>query len=366
VKIRLAYDHQIFSGLEYGGISRYFYELAVRLARLEKFEVTVLSPLYVNKYLRPEPPLRVVGVRFPRIPRTGRIVRRIDAGLVRFLLKRQKPDIVHETFFAPKKLAPPSARTILSVFDMVHEKFPHFCSRRDRTARVKRAAVERADHIICISENTRRDLLGMLSPEPSRVSVVHLGYTIGEAPAGEFRPVPEPYLAFVGLRGGYKNFAGLLRAYAASTLLKSSFRIVCFGGGPWTKPELRLIEELRIPRERVVRIDGDDDRLAALYRHAEAFIYPSLYEGFGMPLLEAMACGCPVICSRASAFPEVCGDAAAYFDPGDSESIRSVLERTLMSRESLISLAARGRERINRFSWDQCAAATAAVYEAIL
>jgi len=366
VKIRLVYDHQIFSGLEYGGVSRYFYELAVRLARSENFEVTVLSPLYVNRYLRPDRSLRVVGVRIPGIPRTGRIVRSIDAGLVRLLLRRQKPDIVHETFFAAKKLAPPGARTVLTVFDMVHEKFAHLFSPRDKTARVKRAALERVDHIICISENTRQDLTEMLALEPSRVSVVHLGYTIGEARAGESRPVPEPYLAFVGLRGGYKNFAGLLRAYAASSLLMSSFRIVCFGGGPWAKPELRLIEELGIPGEKLVRMDGDDDQLAGIYRHAEAFVYPSLYEGFGMPLLEAMACGCPVICSRAGAFPEVCGDAAAYFDPGDSESIRSVLERTLMSRESLSSLAARGRERIARFSWDKCAVETAAVYEAIL
>ena len=365
--MRVAFDHQIFSWQRYGGVSRYFYELAQHLARLGETEVTVVAPLYVNEYLRNTSEIHVVGRYIPQIPKAGRLLQVLNAPAVRREFRKVRPNVVHETYYYERRLAPKEVPVVATVHDMIYEKFPHCYPAWDRTRYRKREVVRRADHVICVSENTKKDVIDILDVPEDRISVIHHGYALTTVPS-EHRPsVPsEPYLLFVGLRGGYKNFRLLLDAYASSRALRDNFRIVCFGGGRLTRSELDQMNELNLPRNAVVQLGGDDQRLAAIYQHAAALVYPSLYEGFGIPPLEAMAHGCPVICSRTSSLPEVCGNAASYFDPTDLDDIKQVIEHVLGSSSSIEDLRRRGFEQIRLFSWETCAVKTLQVYEAVV
>ena len=169
-----------------------------------------------------------------------------------------------------------------------------------------------------------------------------------------------------GYGEGYKNFSRLLQAFAASERLKNDFSLVCFGGRGLSGAELDEINSLGFARNRIVQVAGDDRVLANLYQYASILVYPSLYEGFGIPPLEAMSFKCPVACSYTSSLPEVAGDAAEYFDPLDTESIRSAIETVVYSTDKSATLIARGLVRLKLFSWEACAQQTKAVYASLL
>jgi glycosyltransferase involved in cell wall biosynthesis len=168
----------------------------------------------------------------------------------------------------------------------------------------------------------------------------------------------------VGHRGRHKNFKTLLRAYSSSPILRE-FELIAFGGDPLQRGEHKEISRLGIT-DRVRFESGSDGELAARYRTAAAFVYPSKYEGFGIPPLEAMSHGCPVVCANAGSIPEVVGDAGVYFDPNNTEELRIALERVATTEALQADLRARGYARITAFSWDKCAAATAQIYREIV
>lgn len=361
--MRIAYDNQIFCWQPYGGISRYFYEIAKGISEIPGTDVAVIAPIYVNQYLRRRPQsLRIRGVNVPLIPRGGRLYRELGSPLARYWLKKFNPSLVHETYYSRRGLAPRGAKVVLTAFDMIHEKFSHNYSSLDPTTLEKAAAVVRVDHIICISENTRRDVIELLKVPPEKTSVVYLASSLNLSTESPSKPEGKPFVLYVGLRKGYKNFSSLLIAYSRSALLKADFDIVCFGGGSLTPEENKEIFELGIPAEKVRHLSGDDDFLTRLYMQAAVFVYPSAYEGFGLPPLEAMSVGCPVICSNSSSLPEVVGDAAELFDPLDQEQLRISIERVVMSPGLRKALGERGRRRSAVFSWDKCARETLSVY----
>lgn len=373
--MKIAFDPQIFSLQPYGGISRYFVETATRLAALPDTDVSVLAFAHLNAYLAAAPQRAVVGRAIPVLPQGARsILARANTALARGWLARHPVDIVHETYYLSRPLSKPGrAKTVVTVLDMIHEKFPSLSAGSNpianRVAADKRAAVQRADHIICISENTRRDLIECLGIAPERTSVVLLGFSLQVSIALPPGPPPAlggaPYVLFVGKRGDYKNFATLLRAYAGSTI-RRDFLLVCFGDEPFSQAELNAARELGIAPDRLRHFRGSDDRLALFYRHAALFVYPSRYEGFGIPPLEAMSFDCPVVCSNTSSLPEVVGDAARTFDPDDADALRLAMEAVLGQPDLAEDLRRRGRRRVAMFSWDECARHTRAVYASLL
>lgn len=367
--MRIAYDHQIFGWQQYGGISRYFFELASEMASTCQQDARIIAPLYVNRYLAKAPAaLKVNGLPGPYLPKSGRLYRWANALIAAPLLRRFRPAIVHETYYANTGLAPRGAKVVLTVFDMIHERFKDSISAFDPVSREKIQAVRRADHVICISEQTRRDLLNLIDIDPARTSVVYLGFSLTDVAAREPDDIltPRQFLLYVGKRGGYKNFERLLTAYAASPRLRAECDLVCFGGGGLTSTERGLMRRLGIPAECVRQVSGDDALLRAYYRAALAFVFPSLYEGFGLPPLEAMSFDCPAICSGVSSIPEVVGDAAATFDPYDTEAMRRAIERVIGDDDFRQSLILRGRQRIGMFSWTRCARETLDVYRKVL
>lgn len=365
--MRIAYDHQVFQWQTYGGVSRYFFELASRLPAIAGDRTTVIAPLHVNGYLPDLPGAR--GLRTPALPRTARLRGLANRVLTPLLLRSFAPDIVHETYFSATPTwrgsgdGRRSVQTVLTVFDMIHEKFPADFPPRDRTSRDKRLAVARADHVLCISRSTQRDLVDLFGVDEAKTSVTHLGFSVAPRRAQPLAPTGrDPLLLYVGQRRGYKNFAGFLRAYAASPRLRRDCRVLAFGGGPFSPSEHALRRDLGLTDAQVRQTGGPDALLADLYGRAAALVYPSLYEGFGLPLLEAMANGCPVACARASSIPEVAGEAAEYFDPLSVEDMTQALERVLYADERRHALAALGQRRAAQFTWDACARRTREIY----
>jgi glycosyltransferase involved in cell wall biosynthesis len=366
--MKILYDHQIFRAHQYGGISRYFYEIAKRLSAEKGCDVEIFAPLYLNEYLGSTPDIRVWGQKTGRFPYSGHIRKGVNIALTRIMVTPRKDiDIFHETFFTRVNNRPHSAKCILTVHDMIHEKFPQYFSDHKTFQKNKAIAVHRADHIICISENTRRDVIRLLNVPEEKTSLVYHGYSFLCA-IDSMEPInhQKPFILYVGSRDGYKNYELMLRAYASSRLLKNGISIICFGGGNATAREKGLMASLHLPHDCVTCVGGDDSVLAGLYSSAKAFVYPSLYEGFGIPPLEAMALGCPVVCANTSSLPEVVGDAAELFDPASESELRAAIEKVVFSPEYAARLVAKGHERIKLFSWEKCAMDTLAVYEKIL
>ncbi|KBZ63801.1 hypothetical protein K875_02513 [Mycobacterium [tuberculosis] TKK-01-0051] len=361
--MKVAFDHHIFAYQRYGGVSRYFVELASRLPA-HGVEASVIAPLHINNYLANDSARgltrgKYVRSEFAGVPFALGLTNRLAAPLA---WRGANPDIVHETYFSAKPLGK-AQRRVVTVYDMIHELF---MPEAKLAIAAKRAAVNRADHIICISENTRQDLVRLYDVDPARTSVVHLGHSLtAEANTAEaYRDGHRPYLLYVGHRGGYKNFSALLQAFGSSPILRE-FDLIAFGGFPVQRHEQQEIERLGITTR--VRFESGSDRdLAVRYQAASAFVFPSKYEGFGIPPLEAMSHGCPVICSNSGAIREVVDDAGAYFDPNSVEDLRIVLERVVTTPELQETLRARGYERIASFSWDRCAAETARIYREIV
>lgn len=366
--MRILYDYQAFSRQFYGGVSRYFVELARRLSRLQDTEVKILAPLYINHYLKELDPGIVSGRQVARVPKAaGKIFNIYNRAASRYLAASYRPDILHETYYAQQSLPLRGNQArVVTVYDMIHERSPEYFPTWDKTAANKQLAVERADHVICISETTRRDLLEIGNVSPDKVSVVHLGFDSPQMQATSPEPlVAGPYLLHVGIRSGYKNFQRLLEAYAGSPALHRQYRLVCFGGGKFSHAEERQHKALGLAADRLVWIGGSDSVLMQLYRHAAAFVYPSLYEGFGIPPLEAMAHDCPVVCSSGGSIPEVVGDAGEFFDAGDTAAIARAIESVAGSPQRAAELRVLGRQRITHFTWEQCAGGTHAVYSAL-
>jgi glycosyltransferase involved in cell wall biosynthesis len=365
--VRIVFDDQVFCWQKFGGISRYFYELAKRVGKKEKFSASIVAPLHVNDYLAAGD-VPVKGIHIPKFRNSGRIISALNSLAEPMLIRGEKPDVLHEThYYRRRSLAPAGCPTVLTVFDMIHEGFPGMFLARDRTSETKRAAVKRADRVICISASTQRDLIELFDVPPEKTAVVHLGFTLAsqDAPVKIDREGCRPFLLYVGPRGGYKNFDALLRAYAASPFLRKNYGLVAFGGGRFSNDENEQLRRLGLSGQ-VRQESGDDAKLASLYQQAELFIYPSLYEGFGIPPLEAMSFDCPVVCSDTSSIPEVVGDAGYLFDPTDPDAMLAAIETVAGSSTLREKLVKRGRRRIKQFSWDITAEETIKVYRQVL
>jgi glycosyltransferase involved in cell wall biosynthesis len=367
--LKIAYDHQIFCAQSFGGISRYFTSVAAQLASKGE-EIAVFAPLHRNHYLNLLPSSMVHGWAVRRyIPKTGQLMLQPNRIVAKRMIEKWEPDIVHETYYSRTSCAPRNTRKVLTVYDMIHEKYPQWGSRWDRSAILKRVAVDRADHVICISESTRNDLLELYDVDPKKVSVVHLG---AEFPAGvvgkDVSSVARerPYLLYVGSRPGHKNFSGFLQAFASSRRLRADFDVVAFGGGGFTPAELREITRLELGANQVRQVSGGDVLLSQLYVSAGAFVYPSLYEGFGLPPLEAMGYRCPVVSSNTSSMPEVIGDAGEYFDPASGHDMVESIERVVYSPSRISELVSKGLKRQATFTWERCAGQTLDIYRQLV
>lgn len=353
-------DEQIFAIQSYGGISRMFAELARQFAKGEVPDIELLpfhAPI-INRYVLDDP-------RLAKALAASR-ARNEWTALVRYLSRistKTSCDVVHNTFYLPHGLAPVGgAKRVVTIHDMIPELRPDTRRRLDFVT-LKRRYVAKADHIICVSEATRSDLLKVYGPIQAPITVVHHGVDSNFMPdLPRLASLPERYLLFVGNRGQYKDAGVLFRAFAALND-QSGVRLVCIGGGAFTRSELQQLQELGIAG-RVMQMQLSDDGIVSAYANALVFIFPSHFEGFGLPALEAMACGAPVVLARATSLPEVGSDAAIYFEPGDAGALTGILRDLLSDDLARSELVARGLKRAAFFTWERTAQQTAEVYRA--
>jgi glycosyltransferase involved in cell wall biosynthesis len=364
--MRILYDGQIYAQQTAGGINRYFANIIDRLPH--DALPTLTAPHRTNKLNYPTHP-KLQLQEFPNF-RPTRISSKIRTHYFRWIEHHQPFDIIHPTYYfclTQESFTQVRHPLVITVWDMIHELFASTIDPNGYTIRAKQAAIESADAIICISESTKNDLLKYFPAVESKIVVTHLASEFkGDWGYGTDEETPErPYFLYVGSRTKeYKNFDTLLIAFskAASTNLDI---VLCVVGSPFNDEEQQYITELKL----TVRIQhygfASDTHLAKLYRGSVAFVYPSLYEGFGIPPLEAMACGTVVVAANSSSIPEVVGDAGILFDPKAANDLTDILLNLIDSPIERDRLIAKGFDRNQRFSWDRTAAQTVAVYRSL-
>jgi glycosyltransferase involved in cell wall biosynthesis len=360
--LTVAYDEQIFLLQEVGGISRYFSELVNQFQTNPELGI---HPVFVSTKSRNKHRFALTNSNGPT-PDKG-----LGWALGQLLLsifdRAKLPNgvhVLHLTFYLPGFLNRfPAVPKVVTLFDMIPESFPgkrlwnpHFR---------KRQYLENASGIVSISESSTEEMrskYGLNSP----VLTTYLGVSSDFRPGLE-KPVwaPQNYLLFVGKRGGYKNWGMAASAFAAIARDFPEVTIQLAGGGPLTKRESKLLKQLGI-EGRVSQRGVPDSELPNLYSNTIGLLYPSEREGFGLPLVEAMASGVPIIASDVAINREICGDGAKYFDLLSLDSFASELEEVIQGGEGLKSIRKAAITRAKTYTWYKCAAETAKVYRSVI
>lgn len=363
--MKILYDGQIYSIQAAGGINRYFANLISGLPEGFTCGLTVCELRDVNFPYHSN--LKTFFYkRFGFHP--GRVSYWLEKYYFEAVASLGSFDVFHPTYYSllsRSKMEHCKRPVVLTVYDMIHELFVEQMDADNRQSEEKRQAILAAQKIICISESTKNDLLERYSLPEEKIAVTYLASNIDESLSYGAEPVPNrPYYLFVGSRSVYKNFDGLLHALTKVVSVQPEISL-CVVGPPFNEEEKKLIADLKLAQHIDYYGHADDYHLAKLYRCSIALVYPSFYEGFGIPPLEAMSCGTVAIASNNSSIPEVVGDAGILFDPkaiNDLADILLFLFDNPTERERLIE---KGCQRAKMFSWDKTVAQTIEVYKSV-
>lgn len=348
-----------------GGISRYFDNLINNLP-MECFPVVTTTRPRNSETLDHK---NLELYRFPLNFKPRRFSRVIQKQYFQYKSQKIQAQIFHPTYyqlldnyFARRTQSP----TVITVYDMIHEIFSHSMDPRNKIAKIKKNAIFSAQAIICISESTKRDLLEIYPSLEERIFVTYLATELNKDYVRETETSPEfPYFIYVGSRSYYKNFDRLLMAFSVLVNKYPDVKL-CIVGSPFKQQEARRIAEFNLSEKIVNYGLVNDHQLAKLYNSSLALVYPSMYEGFGIPPLEAMSCGTIVIASNASSIPEVVGEVGLYFDPA---SVDELLDQLLIAIENPIQcqkLKNAALQQVKKFSWKKTAQQTINIYKKLV
>lgn len=355
--MKILYDHQILIMQKYGGISRYFYELITNLEQMQATDISIPVCFSKNYYFE-----KYLGRKSIRegIPFFYYFNKFLNESRVLHKLNSDKFDIIHPTYYEPYILSRKGkSKLVITVHDMIHELYPEYF--HDNTKQKKKKMIEAADAIIAISENTKKDLLKFFPGiSAEKIKVIYHGNSF---PVQKEAQEKQNYILFTGQRRNYKNFNNFVKA-VAPLLLKYNLNLVCTGPA-FDIEENNFLKKLGI-QEKVFHKSASDKELIDLYSHALVFVFPSMYEGFGIPILEAFASKCPLVCSNSSSLPEIGGDAAIYFDPLNIDDMREKIESVIVSKDLQNELIEKGCEQLKKFSWEQTAEQTFELYEQLI
>ena len=356
--MKILYDYVCYTQ-QIGGVSRYHVEL---IKNLSKGVDTILQPLLSkNVYLQEIGHPCFDLLPFLHSKKKELLYKQLNQWISVYYLKSKEYDVFHTTGMNPYFIGKTNKPIVITVHDLIHEKYPQLIPKADVVRQKRKKELERADAIICISEQTKNDLIQYHNVDESKISVIYHGadqaiIEIKQKPLYDF-----PYLLFVGGRTTYKNFNRLIEAFS---LIDKDIHLVCTGKA-FTNEELALISKYKI-QNRIHNQFVSDEELNNLYCNALAFIYPSLCEGFGLPILEAFRCGCPCIISDIQCFNEVANDAAIYFNPLNVEDIANKIMSLIFNENQRVIIKAKGYERLKNFTWKKCAELTEEVYMKLL
>ncbi|NNJ11447.1 glycosyltransferase family 4 protein [Chloroflexales bacterium ZM16-3] len=350
-------------GAQEGGNETYVAGLIQGLTAITMPTDTTVTALHDPAYC---PHASPTSVRYIPMSRSGNI-RRLLIDLPR-ACHRTGADVLHVTYNAPLLLA---NALVVSVHDVIYRRYPRYFSPQVRLLlnTVLPLSMRRAQVILTISETSRRDIEHFYPFTRGRVVVVPIaaGSVATVTPNCEAAlrySAGHEFILAVGTIQPRKNITRLINAYiAARQRGKITARLIVVGKAAWQHSEIQQVANASLYRDDVMFTGYlDDATVAGLYQTCAAFVYPSLYEGFGLPVLEAMACGAPVITSQISSMPEVAGDAAIMIDPYRTEQIVEAIEGVLSNRALQADLRARGQRQAALFTWERTATETLAVY----
>ena len=384
--MKVLYDYQIFDWQKVGGISRYFFELMSAFEKDEtiswELPIAYSNNEYLNnfssfKHLKSKAkPFTIQQFLFrSHFPGKGLLyafTNKMFPPLAKQQSEQNKAinikkikegnfDVFHPTYYDHYFLDYIGNKPyVLTVYDLIHQIFPEY-SLWEPIDKSKEL-LNRASKIIAISESTKQDLKTIFGIDDSKIVVSYLANSMSTKlhPGTIKMQLPQRYLLFVGYREIYKNFLFFAQAFAIISETEADLFLICTGAA-FSKDELMYFDKLGI-REKIIHQYVDDAGLAHLYQHAEAFVFPSMYEGFGLPVLEAFACGCPIVISNSSSLPEVGGDAAIYFEPKNISSLVKALLEAVHNNNKKETLIKKGYQQLQKFSWAKTAAITKDVY----
>lgn len=366
--MKVLYDHQIFTLQKFGGISRYFNEI-MKLNDVGTQVDRIDPALFAREDTETNSSILSRGKRF--LERKLKI--QGDENITVFpkevikTLSKGDFDIFHPTYYDPYFTKWNNKPFVLTVYDMIHEIYREHFSIDDPTSRNKLMLCNKASKIIAISQKTKDDLLKIYNLPEEKIQAIPLASDFDQVSAVKPESTNElkRYILFVGSRHAYKNFYYPITALADVLKSDDDLQILCTGL-PFSPAEISFFKDLGVEQQMKHIFLKSDQELAWAYKNAALFIFPSLYEGFGFPILEAFASGCPVVSSTGGSLPEVGGDATLYFDPKDIKQIQMTACSVLYGSEVRDSLIMKGLERYKEFSWDKCRLETAKVYKSIV
>ena len=367
--MRVFYDHQIFCEQSFGGISRYYYELikgAYEMGLYEPILEVAYSDNVFTQLLKADNRW-LTGARFK-----GRkdLVRIINLVHTYFKVRNTTFDIFHPTYFHDSALKNRMGKPMfITVLDMIDEKYHQNQQKFRKLIRHRERMINAADHILAISENTRKDIIAHFNVDTSKVTTIHLASSLESTVIESISKDPnvKPNILFIGSRKGiHKNFNNYIAAISLIAKKNLSHEFIFGGGGDFTPEEMKLIEKYGLTdRIKYMPIKKDED-IIRLYKNASLLIYPSLYEGFGLPRVESFSCGTPCATASGSCLEEVGGDAASYFNPLDPDDIAHVSLSLLNDPKRAAVQIEKGLERSKLFSWSQTVKKTHDVYRKYL
>jgi glycosyltransferase involved in cell wall biosynthesis len=369
--MKIFLDPSIFNIQKYGGISRYYTEVFSILSQQNNTEV--ILPVYHadNIYLN-ESPLQTNN-QFLRLLykvlsffniSTRSIRKKKGRQLLLQTLQNAHFDVFVPTYYDPYFLKFIQSKPfVLTVYDMIHELFPqYFTDDSMNIVQNKLLLLEKATMVIAVSDNTKKDILAIYPHiNETKIKVIYHGSSIRVHDTVSVK-LPSDYILFVGARHQYKNFVFLVKSIAAILKNNSALFLVCAGGGVFNDDELNLLKELGIEKQ-VLYKNFEEAELGQFYQKAKCFVFPSMYEGFGIPVLESMACGCPVVLGHHSSFPEVAGDAGVYFDQTSAEDLQTKIQSLLSDSAVRQEFSKKCLERAKLFNWRHAAEQCFEVYQ---
>ncbi len=363
---KVFFDHQKFTTQRYGGISRYFATLiqAMKLDTDFSYELGVLFSN--NHYIKDEfqPFNNAIGRKLLQ-SEYGRKAHLVNELYCKYLLGKNDFDVFHPTYYDPYFIGKLKKPMVTTIHDMTYERLPEYFWANDPLTEQKRINADKADRIIAISETTKKDLMEFLDVSEQKIEVIYHGIDIATPLSFHVIPnLPKRYLLFVGDRSGYKNFYLFIKAFASIQEKYPEVEVILTGGGKLATGDKEFIRKLKLT-EKIKHIQVTDEELNYLYKNAMFFVYPSLYEGFGLPILEAFKAECPVLLSDTECFKEIGADAVVYFEQRNQDHLTFMLEELINKEELRKELVGKGNQRLLQFPIQKCVDQTLALYQTL-
>ncbi|MCW6036951.1 glycosyltransferase family 4 protein [Spirulina subsalsa FACHB-351] len=364
--MRILYDGTIYKLQTAGGINRYFSHL---IEGLPKSYYPIVTTTGCSEISQPQHPnLKLIYYHRFGLP-PNRLSYFLEPYFFRWFTDLKKVDLLHPTYYQnlnQQDFQLFRMPLVITVHDMIHELFQPTVDPNLKQIAAKKSAIFAANAIICVSENTKKDLIKIYPQVREKIKVIPLASSLDQSlVTPDLTLPPQPYYLYVGGRWIYKNFDGLLKAFAQITKRHHDVSL-CVVGESFSPTELKEINTLGISDRIYSYHSLNNHQLASLYHGSLALVYPSQYEGFGLPPLEAMSCATAVLATNTSSIPEVTGDAALLLNPNEvSEWVDGMLWllHHPIERDRLI---AKGKKRAQQFSWEKTVNQTVAVYQSLV